>query len=120
MTHAVVEARTVPVVGRKLIWIPSARLRMGSDVHYPEERPARTVDVQGFWIENAPVTNRAFARFVAETDWATTAELAPRVEDYPGALPERLTPASLVFIPTLGPVDLTRPDNWWRYVPGAN
>ncbi len=120
MTLALETPLAAPRVGRRLIWIPGARFRMGSDVHYPEERPARTVELDGFWIESAPVTNRAFARFVAETGWVTSAELAPRAEDYPGALPDLLTPASLVFTPTRGAVDLAQPMNWWRYMPGAN
>jgi sulfatase modifying factor 1 len=109
-----------PLVERKLVWVAGRRFRMGSDVHYAEERPSRMVEVKGFWIESAPVTNRAFARFIAETGWVTTAEIAPKAEDYPGALPELLTPASLVFTPTLGPVDLAEPNNWWRYTPGAS
>ncbi len=93
---------------------------MGSDAHYPEERPARVVSVDGFWIEDRPVTNQAFARFVEATGWVTSAEIAPSAEDYPGALPEMLTPASLVFTPTTGPVYLHNPDAWWRYTPGAD
>ncbi|HEY2358609.1 MAG TPA: formylglycine-generating enzyme family protein [Phenylobacterium sp.] len=107
-------------VERKLVWIPGGEFRMGSDVHYPEERPSRRVAVDGFWIEATPVTNRDFARFIAETGWTTVAEIAPREEDYPGALPGMLTPASLVFTPTTRPVDLSQPSNWWRYTPGAN
>ena len=105
---------------RALVWIEGGRFRMGSDIHYPEERPARTVEVDGFWIESRPVTNRAFARFVAETGWVTSAEIAPKAEDYPGALPEMLRPASLVFTPTTGPVDLRHVQAWWRYMPGAD
>ena len=105
---------------RNLIWIPGARFTMGSDDHYPEERPARLVEVDGFWIEDRPVTNAAFAQFVAETGWVTSAEIAPRAEDYPGALEEMLVPASLVFSPPDGPVDLRDPNGWWGYMAGAN
>ena len=31
---------------------------MGSDSHYPEEVPAHTVSVEGFWIDHFTVTNR--------------------------------------------------------------
>jgi formylglycine-generating enzyme required for sulfatase activity len=110
-------ARDAPA---RLVWIEGGRFRMGSDVHYPEEAPARLVEVDGFWIEDRPVTNRAFARFVAETGWITSAEMAPKAEDYPGALPEMLRPASLVFTPTCGPVSLADPLAWWAYVPGAD
>jgi sulfatase modifying factor 1 len=108
------------VTDRPLVWIDGGRFRMGSDDHYAEERPARMVEVDGFWIEDRPVTNSAFARFVKETGWVTTAEIAPRAEDYPGALPEMLRPASLVFTPTSGPVDLRNLRAWWRYVPDAD
>ena len=31
-----------------MVWIPARRFRMGSDGHYPEERPAHLVSVDGF------------------------------------------------------------------------
>ena len=37
---------------------------MGSDRHYPEERPVHQVRVDGFWIDRTPVTNRQFRNFV--------------------------------------------------------
>ncbi len=88
---------------------------MGSDRHYPEEAPRHDVRVDGFWIDRAPVTNAEFARFVAETDHVTTAEIAPDPKDYPGALPEMCKAASLLFTPTDGPVDLCDWSNWWRF-----
>ncbi|HEX4184128.1 MAG TPA: formylglycine-generating enzyme family protein [Caulobacteraceae bacterium] len=120
-TPLLADARTpADTDGRRLVRIDGGRFRMGSDMHYPEERPARNVEVDGFWIEDRPVTNRAFARFVAETGWVTSAETTPHAEDYPGALPEMLIAASIVFTPTSGPVDLGNPNAWWRYVAGAN
>jgi formylglycine-generating enzyme required for sulfatase activity len=105
---------------RDMVWIEAADFRMGSDEHYPEEGPARRVSVEGFWIDRRPVTNVDFAHFVDESGWVTSAEIAPKAEDYPGALPELLTPASLVFTPTSGPVDLRNPAAWWRYTAGAD
>ena len=104
----------------RLVWIPGGRFRMGSDVHYPEEAPARLVEIDGFWIEDRPVTNRAFAIFVAATGWVTSAEIATDPRDYPGAAPDMLAPASLVFTPTAGPVNLAQSLAWWRYAPGAD
>lgn len=92
---------------------------MGSENHYPEEAPARDVTVAGFWIDQAPVTNRDFRAFVEATGWITQAEIAPRGEDYPGADPSMLTASSLVFTPSDGPVDLRNIANWWRFLPGA-
>jgi sulfatase modifying factor 1 len=113
-------AATKPLNRSGMAWIPGGRFRMGSDGHYPEEAPARHVAVDGFWIDLAPVTNRDFARFVRETGWVTLAEKAPDPADYPGALPEMLAPASLVFFPTAGPVPLNDIRAWWRYTPGAD
>jgi formylglycine-generating enzyme required for sulfatase activity len=103
-----------------MAWIAGGRFRMGSDVHYAEEAPARHVAVDGFWIDAAPVTNRDFARFVEATGWVTLAETAPDAADYPGALPEMLVPASLLFVPTGGPVPLNDITAWWRYAAGAD
>ena len=70
---------------------------MGSDKHYPEEGPAHEVSVDGFWIDATPVTNAQFQRFVAATGHVTVAEQTPNAADYPGAKPELLVPASVVF-----------------------
>jgi formylglycine-generating enzyme required for sulfatase activity len=102
-----------------MVWLPGGRFRMGSDMHYPEEAPAHDVKVSGFWIDRTPVTNRDFARFVAATGHVTLAEVPPRAEDYPGALPEMLVAASMVFTPPPGPVSLRDWSQWWAWVPGA-
>jgi formylglycine-generating enzyme required for sulfatase activity len=88
-------------------------------VHYREEAPAHDVIVSGFWIDRTPVTNRQFAAFVEATGYVTVAEVAPRAEDYPGALPEMLKAASLVFMPTSGPVRLDDWSQWWQWTFGA-
>ena len=50
--------------GDDMLRIPGGRFQMGSDVHYPEEAPAHPAEVDGFWMDRTPVTNRAFAAFV--------------------------------------------------------
>ena len=55
--------------------------------------------MDGFWIDRHPVTNAEFARFVTSTGHVTVAEQAPDPADYPGARPELLVPASVVFQP---------------------
>jgi formylglycine-generating enzyme len=102
-----------------MVRIPAGRFAMGSEDFYPEERPVHEVDVDGFWIDERPVTVREFRRFVKETGYVTVAERPLDPEQYPDAEPALLVPGSLVFHPTRGPVDLRDYRNWWRYVPGA-
>jgi formylglycine-generating enzyme required for sulfatase activity len=102
-------------VTRGMVRIPGGRFRMGAATHYPEEAPVHSVDVDPFWIDAKPVTNAEFAAFVAATDHVTVAEVVPRAEDYPGALPHMLYAGSLVFKPTRGPVDLADWRQWWDF-----
>jgi len=101
------------------VWVPPGTFRMGSDRHYPEEAPARDVEVAGFWMQATAVTNTQFAAFVAATGYRTHAEIAPDPEHYPQANPDLLVPGSAVFIPPRGPVPLTDPARWWIHLPGA-
>jgi formylglycine-generating enzyme len=103
-----------------MVWIPGGTFLMGSDDHYPEEAPAHPVTVGGFWVDRHTVTNHQFARFVAKTGYVTVAEQAPDPADYPGAKPELLVPASIVFRQPPHRVDLRNHYNWWTYVPGAD
>lgn len=103
-----------------MVWIPGGTFQMGSNNHYPEERPVHSETVDGFWIDKYTVTNEQFARFVSETKYVTLAEHPARAEDYPGAKPEMLAPSSVVFCKPAGRVDLRNHFNWWTYVAGAN
>ena len=103
-----------------MVWIPGGPFLMGSDEHYPEEAPAHSVSVDGFWMDRYTVTNTQFRRFVEATGHVTLAERPPNAADYPGAKPEMLVPASTVFVAPPGPVDLRNPYQWWIYVPGAD
>jgi formylglycine-generating enzyme len=121
MGRASLPTDRVPAETRNgMAWVPGRAFLMGSDRHYPEEAPAHRVRVDGFWIDRCPVTNRDFERFVRATGHVTLAELAPNPEDYPDADPALLVPASAVFRPPSGPVDLRDPYSWWTYVPGAD
>src|SRR5581483_9837090 len=86
-----------PAPHKDMVWIPGGTFRMGSDNHYPEEAPAHDVTVDGFWIDQHPVTNAEFRRFSKDTGYVTSAERAPNPEDYPGAKRELLVPSSVVF-----------------------
>src|SRR5262245_27730054 len=103
-----------------MVWVPGGTFRLGSDKHYPEERPVHRVAVDGFWIDRYPVTNARFSRFVETTSHVTFAELAPDPADYPGALPEMLYAGSLVFVKPSGPVDRRNIGNWWQFMKGAD
>jgi iron(II)-dependent oxidoreductase len=55
------------------IWIPAGAFTMGTDEEpwaYDNERPAHLVDVPGFWIDAAPVTNRQYREFIADGGYA--------------------------------------------------
>ena len=93
---------------------------MGSDAHYPEEAPAHSVTVDGFWIAPQQVTNAEFAAFVEATSYATVAERPLDPADFPGAPVENLQPGSMVFNRTRGPVDLRHLNLWWTWTPGAS
>jgi len=102
-----------------MCWIPSGTFLMGSEDFYPEERPVHRVAVDGFWIDERPVTGGEFRRFVRDTGYVSFCQRPLDPADYPGADPELLVPGSLVFRKTAGPVDLRDFRNWWEYVPGA-
>uniref|UniRef100_UPI0028A90064 formylglycine-generating enzyme family protein n=1 Tax=Rhizobium sp. TaxID=391 RepID=UPI0028A90064 len=100
-------------------WIEGGTFTMGSDHHYPEEAPAHPVTVDGFWIDETPVTNRKFMEFVKATGHVTMAEKAPDARDYPGALPHMLRAGSLLFTQpkTVNGTDISQ---WWSFKFGAN
>src|SRR6202011_3424226 len=111
-------------------WIPEGTFLMGTNdkESLPNERPARLVQVQGFWMDEHDVTNAEFSKFVEATGYVTTAERKIDWEDLKKELPPgtpkpddgALAPGSLVFTPTSGPVPLNDLSAWWRWVHGAN
>jgi formylglycine-generating enzyme len=103
-----------------MTWIPGGTFRMGSDRHYAEEAPEHRVTVDAFWIDRVPVTNREFRKFVNATGYVTFAEIAPDLNDYPGALPNMLKAGSLVFDPPKHAVDVHNWSQWWTFKFGAN
>ena len=103
-----------------LVLIPAQTATLGSDRHYPEEKPARPVDVAEFRIQPRQVTNTEFAEFIAATGYLTVAERPVDPADYPDAPAENLQPGSMVFSRTRGPVDLRHLNLWWTWTPGAS
>jgi formylglycine-generating enzyme len=102
------------------VFVPGGKFRMGSDRFYPEEAPVRTVSVPDLEVNEHPVTNAAFRRFVKATGHVTVAERPPDGREFPGADPADLVAGSLVFRPTDGPVPLDDWTRWWHWVPEAD
>lgn len=113
-----------------MVWIPAGEFTMGWDG--PEgrydERPAHTVEVDGFWIDRTEVTNAQFRTFVEATGYITTAERTIDWDELKHQLPpdtpkpadEMLQPGSLVFTPPDHPVNLNDYSQWWTWTPGAS
>ena len=94
-----------------LIAIPTGTFTMGApDGPHPEdgEGPERPVTLSAYRIGRTTVTAEAFARFVADTGFITTAERAGGSLVFAGELvdPDRFVVAAAVT-------------PWWRWVPGA-
>jgi formylglycine-generating enzyme required for sulfatase activity len=101
-SNATAAAEMIAFVGGQFV--------IGSDHHYPEEKPARAVDVAPFSMDRYAVTNAQFTVFVEATGHVTSAErLGPGAND----------PGAFVFHMTDGPVSLLDPSQWWAFVPGA-
>ena len=67
-----------------MVLVPGGQFRMGSGDFYPEERPIHEVAVRDLWVDEHPVTNARFRRFVTATGHLTVAEQAPDSADSPG------------------------------------
>ncbi len=103
-----------------MVWIPLGSFIMGSDNGTPDERPAHTVEMHGFWMDQTEVTNEEFARFVEATKYVTLAERPPDPSQFPDAPPENLVPGAGVFSPAPDIESLENHLAWWRWQPGAN
>ena len=115
-------ARPSKLKGMRLI--RGGAFSMGSDAFYEDERPVRRIQVGDFWIDETPVTNGQFGRFVSETAYVTLAETAPNPADYPGMRPEMARAGSAVFWPPGEPLEpmteTSATPPWWRFFFGAD
>jgi formylglycine-generating enzyme required for sulfatase activity len=103
-----------------MVWVPGGRFWMGCEgCNLADALPLHPVEVDGFWMDRAPVTNAQFARFVAATGYRTVAERRPDPRDFPGTPEEDLVPGSVVFSPPATAFPGMRYVDWWRWVPGA-
>ena len=105
-------SRTCRLPQREMVWIPGGEFLMGSDHHYPDERPAHAVHVDGFWIDCRTVTNRDFARFVEATGYKTLAERW-KVSDASNEDEQLDPPSSLVFQKPTRRFHTRDPARWW-------
>ena len=104
-----------------MVWIPGGVFIRGSESSsHRDAGPLHAVEISGFWMDEAPVTNEEFARFVEATKYRTIAEQTPLAKDFPGAAPSDLVAGSIVFTPPAEAVPLNNHYQWWRYVKGAN
>ena len=113
-----------------MVWVPAGEFTMGTDEaeSMPNERPAHRVRLDGYWIDETPVTNAQFRKFVEATGYLTTAERPVDWEEIKKQVPpgtprppdEMLQPGSLVFTPPDHPVDLRDLSQWWAWTGGAS
>ena len=68
-----------------MVWIPGGDVEMGGGAGHPEETPAYTANVEGFWLDRHEVTNAQFAAFVGATGYVTEAERQPAEKGGPGS-----------------------------------
>jgi sulfatase modifying factor 1 len=71
-------------------------------------------------MDEAPVTNKEFERFVRETGYVTIAERPLDPKQFPGVPASKLVPGSAVFVPPASVTSLDNPMQWWQYVGGAS
>jgi sulfatase modifying factor 1 len=113
-----------------MVWISGGEFTMGSDKLDTklDERPAHRVKVDGFWMDETPVTNRQFQEFVEKTGYVTVAEIAPTLEEIMAQVPpgtpepssELLVAGALVFNPPKEKVPLSSCMAWWEWTKGAD
>jgi formylglycine-generating enzyme len=104
-----------------MVWVPGGTFWMGcSDCGMADAEPLHLVQVDGFWMDAAPVTNAQFERFVRETRYVTIAERPLDPGQFPGVPASKLVPGSAVFVAPERVRSLDNPMQWWQYVNGAS
>ncbi len=106
-----VRSRRVLGDNAESVWIPAGTFTMGCDRFYPEEGPTHPVQVDGFRVDQSPVTNAQFAEFVAASGYVTVAERQMGVIPQARGAAEPEVPGSWVFGAHGG--------HGWSFVPGA-
>lgn len=134
VTFALVKWKNRPIVPTDgppgMVWIPGGEFTMGSldPLAWDDEKPPHRVRISPFWMDVTEVTNAQFQEFVRATNYVTTAEKPPDLQEImkqspPGTPPppkEKLVPGSMVFQPTKGEVNTRDFSQWWHWTPGAD
>lgn len=110
--------------------IPGGSYRMGGDnvQARADELPKHQVSISSYWMDETPVTNAQFQKFVAATNYVTVAEKKPDWEELKKQLPantpkpddSKLVAASLIFTSPDHLVSLSDYGQWWKWQPGAD
>ncbi|MCA8997632.1 MAG: formylglycine-generating enzyme family protein [Planctomycetaceae bacterium] len=137
--NLIVEEPAAPPGG--MVWIPGGSFVMGTaelvtkenpDRIKLDESPAHPVELDGYWMDETPVTNRQFAEFVEMTGYVTFAEknltkadFAARGVDTASFPDEMIEAGSLCFNNSFDEKSLiTGVTGWeyqvWHIVDGAN
>jgi len=123
---------TIPIADQKitLVWVDGGSFMMGSSelIANNDEKPAHRVHIDGFWMTETPITNDQFSAFVKSTNYITTAEIAPSLEEIMSQLPENtppppkelLVPGSLIFKNSQVPATPSSSIDWWKWSPSTN
>lgn len=113
-----------------MIWIPSGEFMMGSQDENapPDEKPSHCVHINGFWIDETPVTVSQFRAFIEATGYITIAERAPDLDEIMKQVPpgtptppkEVLVPGSMVFTQPKSPLPYLHHACCWEWKPGTD
>ena len=113
-----------------MVWVQAGEFFMGSTdaMALHDERPIHKIKMDGFWMSETPVTNAQFGAFINNTNYITTAEIPPSLEEImkqvpPGTPPppkEILVPGSLTFIKSDRPAYPSSSINWWEWKKNSN
>lgn len=116
-----------------MVWIPGGKFLQGAVANdrmaMAHEKPQHQVEVDGFFMDIHPVTNKQFSSFVDATGYITIAERGIDWDEMKKQLPPNtlkpndsiLQPGSLVFKKTKSSVpNLYDYSQWWKWKIGAN
>ena len=77
-----------------MVWVPAGEFFMGSkdSMALHDERPVHKVKMNGFWMSETPVTNAQFGAFINNSNYITTAEIPPSLEEIMKQVPPGTPP----------------------------